>query len=168
MIFCLGPLVMSLSGRLRGCHNHVEAGILGCIWTTNWYIMSRNLDHVIRRPRRRYRTSNNPPVWPEESLVNNTILSAIWGRQCKESKDFNFGTRATQQKFLGRELLPLDYTRSLGEVYSDLTANMLLLTRSKELLLAALRSQVPESLFWTVDWSLRSPMRRLQLGSYAA
>ena len=42
----------------------------------------------------------------------------------------------------------------------DLTVNLLRLTRSSELILAALRSQVPGAPSWTVDWSMRMPLRK--------
>ena len=70
-----------------------------------WYsFLSINLDHTVRRPRRKY-LSHNPGTWPEESSAKNIILSAIWTRQCKERKDFNFGTRNLMQALSGQNYL---------------------------------------------------------------
>lgn len=122
------------------------------------YYISRNLDHTIRRPRRRY-LRHNPEMWPEESSARNTILSAIWTRQCKEQKDFNFGTRNLMQVLIGARLPHLDVSSPLGEIYRDLTVNLLQLTGSPELVVAALRSHVPGAPSWTVDWFMRAGLR---------
>lgn len=122
------------------------------------YRLSGNLSHAVRRPRRRY-LRHNPEIWPEESSAQNTVLAAIWGRQCKEPKDFNFGTRNLMQLLTRTELTHLDYSSSLGEVFRDLTVNLLQLTHSPELVLAALRSSMPGAPSWTVDWSMRAPLR---------
>lgn len=122
------------------------------------YLLGRHLDHTVRRPRRRF-ILHDPVLWPEESLAENVLLSALWARQCKEPKDFNFGIRGLLQ-ILTKEHMPrLDYSSSLEEVYRDLTVNLLRYTNSSELLLAALRSNLLSAPSWTVDWSMRTPLR---------
>ncbi|KAL8923364.1 MAG: hypothetical protein Q9208_004634 [Pyrenodesmia sp. 3 TL-2023] len=70
------------------------------------------------------------------------LLSALWARECKEHKDFNFGIRSLMQA-LSLEALPqLDYASPLGEVYEDLTIELLRLTGSPEILLIAMKSNV--------------------------
>lgn len=136
----------------------IASGIAFSVFNCSMYVLSRNLDHTVRRPRRKF-LRHNPATWPEESSAENIILSAIWGRQCKENKDFNFGTRNIIRALIGAELPHLNYSSPVGEVYRDLTANVLHLTRSSELILAALRSQIPGAPSWTVDWSMRKPLR---------
>ena len=135
--------------------------ILIGVFNNTVYLMSRNMDHTVRRPRRKY-LRHNLVTWPEESSAKNIILSAIWTRQCKENKDFNFGTRNLMQALIRANLYPLKYSCSLSEVYKELTVNLIELTRSPELILAALRSQVPDAPSWTVDWPMRTSWRKHQ------
>ena len=139
----------------------IALGTMHLIWINALFFLSSNLDHTVRRPRRKH-LRHNPGTWPEESTAKNTILSAIWSRQCREMKDYNFGTRNIVQALMRTTLPNLDYDHSIGEVYRDLTANIFRLTGSSELILAALRSSVPDAPSWSVDWSMRLPLRKYQ------
>lgn len=119
-------------------------GILLCL-----YIL---VDSGLRRPQGRQEK------FPQQSSTRDNILSAIWSRRCSDNRDVNFGTRNILKVYVNN-LQPLDYSSDIGDAYRDLTANTLRLTESPELILAALRSSVPNAPSWTVDWSKRESLR---------
>ncbi len=117
---------------------------------------------TFRRPRGQDSPRHKPDIWPADAAAQDTILSALWSRQCKEAQDMNFGTRNLVQKLTTNKLPTLNYSAPLSEIYTDLTIQVLRLTNSPELMLTALRSRVHNAPSWTVDWSKRAPLRLLR------
>lgn len=122
---------------------------------------STNLGHAVRRPRRSF-VKFRGAFQTEELSSGNMLLSALWARECKEHKDFNFGIRNLIQALSSEALSQLDYARPLGDVYRDLTLELLRLTRSPEILLVAMKSNVAGQPSWVADWSRREPLRLMR------
>ncbi|KAL8672259.1 MAG: hypothetical protein Q9168_003259 [Polycauliona sp. 1 TL-2023] len=114
------------------------------------FITSGNLRHTVFLPKY---------LWRPEIPTANMLLSAVWARECEQHKDFNFGLRNLMQALSPEKLTQLDYSTSLGDVYKDVTIQMLRLTGSAEILLAAMQSKVAGQPSWVVDWSRREPLR---------
>lgn len=117
------------------------------------YLYGKLGSMVIRVPR------TKAVAWDAALDAQPAVLSAIWSRHCSHPQDINFPTRNIMRALVGTDLPHLSYSSSLGEVYKDLTVNMLGLTMSPELILAALRSYVADAPSWTVDWFMREPLR---------
>lgn len=133
--------------------------VLGILPLWMLYALSSNLSHAVQRPRQFPTFKPYSKHLPEDLSTRNTLLSALWARECKEHKDFNFGIRSLMQALSSETLPQLDYASPLGDVYRDLTIQLLRLTGSAEILLAAMKSNVAGQPSWTVDWSRRGPLR---------
>jgi hypothetical protein len=110
------------------------------------------LSHTVRRPRHYVKPHRLlPGIWPRDPTTHSMLLAAVWERNYREPRDFNFGIRNLMQTLSGNILPQLDYSSPIGEIYKDLTIDMLERTNSTEIVLAAMGSHVEGQPSWVVD-----------------
>lgn len=120
-------------------------------------IYNRQLSHTVSRPRKEWKIDWLTAGGSTEQVLHKSLLSAIWDRQCKESRDYNFGIRNLVQVLSHEPLATLDYSADLGHVYKDLTINLLRFCSSFNILVAMMKNRVHGQPSWVVDWAQGKP-----------
>jgi hypothetical protein len=91
----------------------------------------------------------------------------ILSRKATDPKDMAFGVYGVLQKFDGIEMLPPDYSRTVGEIYLSFCVRLLPMHRFSLLRIAAMKT-MPGQPSWVPDWSNEFPpeIRRYDTPTY--
>lgn len=89
--------------------------------------------------------------------IDDDLINAIYTRKATNPKDLAYGVRSVLQDLSDEKLPDPDYELPTGQIFNELTGQLLQTTKSLKVLLPASICHFPGQPSWVPDWSVEFP-----------